>query len=69
MLPELARRIIEAYSAPGDLIVDPMCGSGTVVVEGAAMGLRCIGVELEAQWVDLAGANAHEDVLVLRKPA
>ncbi|MHB1740928.1 MAG: DNA methyltransferase, partial [Actinomycetes bacterium] len=54
MLPVLARRIIQAYSAPGDLVVDPMAGVGTTVVEAALAGRRCVGVELEARWVSLA---------------
>lgn len=57
MLPALARRIIEAYSAPGDLIVDPMAGTGTTAVEAALAGRRCVGVELEDRWAALARAN------------
>lgn len=57
MLPSLARRIVEAYSAPGDMVVDPMAGTGTTVVEAALAARRCIGVELEARWVALAQAN------------
>ena len=33
MLPALARRAIETYSDPGDLVLDPMCGIGTTLVE------------------------------------
>jgi DNA modification methylase len=57
MLPELARRIVAEYSPPGGLVVDPMCGIGTTVVEAAALGRRAVGVELEARWADLARAN------------
>ncbi|MHB1929418.1 MAG: TRM11 family SAM-dependent methyltransferase [Acidimicrobiales bacterium] len=57
MLPALARRIVEAYSGPGDLVVDPMAGTGTTVVEAALANRRCVGVELEARWVALARAN------------
>ena len=57
MLPVLARWIIQAYSAPGDLVVDPMAGTGTTVVEAALAGRRGVGVELEARWVSLARAN------------
>ena len=38
MLPELARRIAAEYAPPGGLVVDPMCGIGTTLVEGAAVG-------------------------------
>ncbi len=57
MLPALAKRIIEEYSSPGDLVVDPMCGIGTSVVEGAAIGRQCIGVDLEPRWIEVAKAN------------
>jgi modification methylase len=57
MLPALARRAIETYSDPGDLVVDPMCGIGTTLVEAADLGRRAIGVELEPRWAGLAVAN------------
>jgi SAM-dependent methyltransferase len=57
MLPELARRIIGDYSPPGGLVVDPLCGIGTTLVEGALLGRRVLGVELEPRWAELARAN------------
>jgi DNA modification methylase len=57
MLPALAARIIAEYSTPGQLVVDPMCGIGTTLVEAAALGRRAIGVELEVRWAQLAMAN------------
>ena len=41
----------------GDIVVDPMCGIGTTLVEAAALGRRCIGVELEERWVTVTRAN------------
>lgn len=57
MLPELARRIIDAYTEPGQLVVDPMGGIGTTAVEAASLGRRCIVVELERRWADVARSN------------
>jgi modification methylase len=57
MLPALARRAIESYSEPGDLVVDPMCGIGTTLVEASDLGRRAVGVELEDRWARLASAN------------
>src|SRR6202043_1203173 len=42
---------------PGDLVVDPMCGIGTTLVEASDLGRRVVGVELEARWARLASAN------------
>ncbi len=60
MLPALARRAIETYSDPGDLVVDPMCGIGTTLVEAADLGRRAAGVELEPRWAKLAAANLNQ---------
>jgi modification methylase len=57
MLPALARRIIEEYSKPGDLVVDPMCGTATTLVEAATLGRRAIGIETNRQRVGLAKKN------------
>jgi hypothetical protein len=43
--PDIARRAIEALSQPGDLVLDPFCGSGTVLVEALLAGRRAAGVD------------------------
>jgi SAM-dependent methyltransferase len=57
MLPAVARTAITAYSQPGDLVVDPMCGIGTTLVEAVHVGRDAIGVEYEPEWAALAQAN------------
>jgi tRNA G10 N-methylase Trm11 len=57
MLPALARQAISAYSAPGDLVVDPMSGIGTTLVEAIHLGRRAAGIELEERWARLADDN------------
>lgn len=57
MLPELARRAISAYSAPGDIVLDPMCGIGTTLVEAMHLGRSAFGIEYEPRWAELAEAN------------
>lgn len=37
MIPQIAHRLIERYSSPYDLVLDPFCGSGTVLVEAKLM--------------------------------
>lgn len=60
MLPELARRAISAYSQPGELVVDPLCGIGTTLVEAIHLDRNAVGVEREPGWAALASANlAH----------
>lgn len=57
MLPELARRAVDAFTMPGDLVVDPMCGIGTSLVEAAHLGRDCFGIEYEPRWAVLAQGN------------
>src|SRR5215217_4320496 len=57
MLPTIARHAIAAYSHPGDLVLDPMCGIGTTLVEAIHLGRQAIGIELEPRWAQLASAN------------
>ncbi|MGH9091552.1 MAG: TRM11 family SAM-dependent methyltransferase [Acidimicrobiales bacterium] len=57
MLPAIAWTAITAYSEPGDVVVDPMCGIGTTLVEAVHLGRDAIGIEYEPRWADLARAN------------
>ena len=57
MLPAIAAHAIAAYTRPGDIVLDPMAGIGTTVVEAMHAGRDGIGVEYEARWADLADAN------------
>jgi modification methylase len=57
MLPATARQAIAAYTQPGDLVLDPMCGIGTTLVEAAHLGRHALGIEYEARWAQLARAN------------
>jgi SAM-dependent methyltransferase len=45
--PPLADWAISTYSAPGELVLDPMAGSGTTLIEGCLLGRRVCGVELD----------------------
>ncbi len=45
-IPHIPRELINAYSEPGDLIWDPMCGSGTTIVEATLEGRDAIGGDL-----------------------
>ncbi|WP_367289870.1 DNA-methyltransferase [Laspinema palackyanum] len=49
----LLERIIEIATNPGDLILDPFCGSGTTLVAAQLLGRQGIGMDISADAVDL----------------
>lgn len=60
---ELPTRCILAGSKPGDVILDPFCGSGTTGAMALKLGRSFIGIELNPDYVALArdrisGANS-----------
>jgi modification methylase len=57
MLPAVARHAIAAYTNPGDLVLDPLAGIGTTLVEAVHTGRDAIGIEYEPGWAILAEAN------------
>ena len=64
MLPAVAAHAITHYTRPGELVLDPMCGIGTTLVEALDAGRRAIGVEYEPHWIDTARGNvdlAHDN--------
>ena len=57
MAPDLAATLIRDYTQPGDLVFDPLAGTGTTLVEAIHAGRNALGVEYEPGWVALARAN------------
>jgi DNA modification methylase len=65
---ELPARFIKMHSRPGDIILEPFCGSGTTLIAAEQLGRICYGVELDphycdiiiARWEKLTGAKAEK---------
>jgi modification methylase len=62
MFPAIAAHAIAAYTKPGDLVIDPMCGIGTTLVEAMHADRMAMGVEYEKRWADLAARNIEHAV-------
>ncbi len=45
--PQLPGFLIERLSDPGDVVLDPMAGSGTTLVEAARLGRRAVGCDID----------------------
>lgn len=59
MLPAIAAHAIRRYTQPGDLVIDPMCGIGTTLIEALHLGRNALGIEYEPRWAALARANTE----------
>jgi len=45
--PPATRKILDIYTKPGDVILDPFCGSGTVNLESCVSGRKSIGYDCD----------------------
>ncbi|PJA26907.1 MAG: hypothetical protein CO189_08575 [candidate division Zixibacteria bacterium CG_4_9_14_3_um_filter_46_8] len=52
-------KMIEHYSNPGDIILDPFCGGGVTVVEALKLRRRVVGIDLNplATWITQVEAS------------
>src|SRR5689334_8698070 len=46
--PKLVRAVIEVFTEPGDLVLDPFVGGGTTLVESMALGRHAIGTDISS---------------------
>lgn len=49
----LMRRLIEAGSRPGDVVIDPFIGTGATVLACEQTGRRCLGLDIDPRYVDI----------------
>jgi modification methylase len=50
----LLARIMLASSRPDDLVLDPFCGSGTILIAAERTGRKARAIEIDAAYVDVA---------------
>ena len=53
----LLRELVSVVSAPGGVVLDPFCGSGSTGVAAIEESRRFIGIEREAEYVEIAKAR------------
>jgi adenine-specific DNA-methyltransferase len=46
--------VIEAFTKPGEVVLDPFCGSGSTLLAAKILGRRYIGIELDAEYAKTA---------------
>jgi site-specific DNA-methyltransferase (adenine-specific) len=48
------RRLIEIFTDPGDVVIDPVCGSGSTLRAAAELGRRSFGFEINKKFCEAA---------------
>ena len=50
----LPQKAIKGWSRPGNLVLDPFCGSGTTCVAAKKLGRRYIGIDISEEYCQIA---------------
>jgi len=61
-LPALLR-LVEAFSRPGQVVIDPFCGSGSSLLAAKLLGRQFIGFDLDARYAAIASRRLRTDRL------
>ncbi|HVC32316.1 MAG TPA: DNA methyltransferase [Chloroflexota bacterium] len=51
--PALMRQIVEFFTRPGQVVLDPFAGVGGTLLGASLCGRQAVGVELAQQWLDV----------------
>jgi len=66
-IPQLVEVFLRKYFTPGQIVLDPFCGSGTTLVQANELGINTIGYDISAFNVLLARAKTkHYDLKDVR---
>lgn len=66
MTPEkLARRLVAIFSEPGQTILDPFLGVGTMAIASKVLNRYCIGFEIERKYCEIAANRCRQMVMEL----
>jgi site-specific DNA-methyltransferase (adenine-specific) len=59
----LLQRIIEIATDPGDVVLDPFCGSGTTLVAAQMLGRHAIGIDISEEAVTLTRQRLQQPIV------
>lgn len=61
---QLAKDHITTWSQPGDTVLDPFLGSGTTALAAQQLGRNYLGIEINADYVEIAKERLKQGVLL-----
>lgn len=57
--------LVSWWSEPGETVLDPFCGSGTIPLAADKLGRHGIGIEINAEYAEIARRRARDAHLAL----
>jgi DNA modification methylase len=51
-IPQIPEQFITRFTQPGDLVIDPMCGSGTTLAVAKKLGREALGIDISEKCLD-----------------
>jgi len=64
---ELLKAIIELFTDPGDVVIDPVAGSGSTLVAALSLDRRSFGFEIKREFYTKAKAWIEDEMLTKRE--
>ena len=65
---KLYERIINAASKPGDVVLDPFCGSGTTLIAAEKLGRHWVGMDMSNKLRELVASRLDYEEIVAHVP-
>ena len=63
---QLAHDHIISWSNEGDIVLDPMCGSGTTLKMAEKLNRRWIGIEIEEKYCEISAKRIENELKQLK---
>ncbi len=70
MMPRIARALVNiSCIQPGEMLADPFCGTGGILLEGEIMGISVIGSDIDPRMVEGSRCNVPDAELLVADSA